>query len=100
LQVERILRRQEDRERKRAQRRRACDLGHRPLAGMADVGIDIGLPDIAGEQVSRADALTAAGTSAPIAIAESAKPANQDGNRTLNSIGTTSLLDVTLMLAA
>ena len=44
--------------------------------------------------------ITAAGTSAPIAIAENAKPANQDGNSTLNSIGTTSLFDVTLMLAA
>src|SRR6202046_3900655 len=44
--------------------------------------------------------ITAAGTSAPIAIAENAKPANQDGNNTLNRTGTTSLGDVTLMLAA
>ena len=44
--------------------------------------------------------MTAAGTSAPIAIAENAKPANHAGNSALNSIGTTSLGDVTLMLAA
>src|ERR1700737_3677879 len=44
--------------------------------------------------------ITAAGTSAPIAIAENAKPENHDGNSALNSIGTTSLFDVTLMLAA
>ena len=44
--------------------------------------------------------ITAAGTSAPIAIAENEKPANHDGNSTLNSIGTTSLFEVTLMLAA
>ena len=44
--------------------------------------------------------ITAAGTSAPIAIAANAKPANQDGNSTLNSIGTTSLGEATLMLAA
>jgi len=37
---------------------------------------------------------------APIAIAENAKPANHDGNSTLNNTGTTSLFDVTLMLAA
>src|ERR1700733_2738714 len=44
--------------------------------------------------------ITAAGTSAPMAIAENEKPANQDGNSALNSVGTTSLFDVTLMLAA
>src|SRR5450432_2215760 len=44
--------------------------------------------------------ITAVFTSAAIAIAENAKPANQDGNSVLNSIGTTSLFDVTLMLAA
>src|SRR5580692_5688136 len=43
---------------------------------------------------------TAAGTSAPIAIAENAKPANQDGNNVLNNIGTTSLFEATLMCAA
>lgn len=36
--------------------------------------------------------MTAAGTSAPIAIAAKAKPANQLGNSILNSSGTTSLL--------
>src|ERR1700734_2886343 len=44
--------------------------------------------------------ITAAGTSAPIAIAENAKPANQDGNSALNRAGTTSLFDATLMCAA
>src|SRR6202011_245668 len=44
--------------------------------------------------------ITAAGTSAPIAIAAKAKPANQDGNSALNSNGTTSLGVATLMLAA
>ena len=44
--------------------------------------------------------ITAAGTNAPIAIAENAKPANQDGNSALNSTGTTSLFDATLMWAA
>ena len=36
--------------------------------------------------------ITAAGTSAPMAMAENAKPANQLGNSVLNSAGTTSLL--------
>ena len=40
--------------------------------------------------------MTAAGTSAPIAIAENAKPANQDGNSAWNSAGTTSLRRVHL----
>ena len=44
--------------------------------------------------------ITAAGTSAPIAIAENANPANQDGNSTLNSTGTTSLGESTLIWAA
>src|SRR3954453_5839426 len=44
--------------------------------------------------------ITAAGTSAPIAIAENAKPANHDGNSALNSIGTTSLGVSTLICAA
>jgi hypothetical protein len=44
--------------------------------------------------------ITAAGTSAPIAIAENAKPENHDGNSALNSIGTTSLFDATLIWAA
>ena len=41
--------------------------------------------------------ITAAGTSAPMAIAAKAKPANQPGNSALNSAGTTSLLLVTFM---
>jgi hypothetical protein len=44
--------------------------------------------------------ITAAGTSAPIAIAENAKPLNQLGNSALNSAGTTSLLFFTVMPAA
>ena len=44
--------------------------------------------------------ITAAGTSAPIAIAENAKPANQDGNSVLNNMGTTSFGVATLMWAA
>ena len=44
--------------------------------------------------------ITAAGTSAPIAIAENAKPANHEGNSALNKTGTTSLGDDTLMWAA
>src|SRR3979490_2616864 len=44
--------------------------------------------------------ITAAGTSAPIAIAENAKPENHDGNSALNSIATQSLGEATLTLAA
>jgi hypothetical protein len=44
--------------------------------------------------------ITAAGTSAPIAIAANAKPANHDGNNTLNRTGTTSFGDDTVILAA
>ncbi len=44
--------------------------------------------------------ITAAGTRAPMATAENAKPANQEGNRALNSAGTTSLLLLTASLAA
>ena len=44
--------------------------------------------------------ITAAGTSAPMATAENAKPANHDGNSALNSAGTTSLLLLTASLAA
>ena len=44
--------------------------------------------------------ITAAGTSAPIAIAENEKPANHDGNSVLNSTGTTSFGVDTVMRAA
>src|SRR6266567_1042427 len=44
--------------------------------------------------------ITAAGTSAPIAIAAKAKPANHDGNSAWNSAGTTSLGVDTLIFAA
>src|SRR5450830_430035 len=44
--------------------------------------------------------ITAAGTSAPMAIAANAKPANQLGNTALNKAGTTSLLLCTWIPAA
>src|SRR5471030_701995 len=44
--------------------------------------------------------ITAAGTSAPMAMAANAKPLNQAGNSALNSAGTTSLLVLTVILAA
>src|SRR5471032_1178732 len=44
--------------------------------------------------------ITAARTSAPMAMAANAKPLNQAGNSALNSAGTTSLLVLTVILAA
>ena len=44
--------------------------------------------------------MTAAGTSAPIAIAAKAKPANHSGNSVLNSIGTASFGDDSFRCAA
>src|SRR6266403_608405 len=73
-----------------------CNI-HRPPSNCRSSAYCVGRNRI---KASAPTFMTAAGTKAPIAIAENANPANQDGNSALNSAGTTSFGDDTLIWAA
>jgi hypothetical protein len=68
---------------------------------VVDARIDVGLPEkLRVKRLAAPMLMTAAGASAPMAIAAYAKPANPLGKSALKSAGTTSLLLESLRSAA